>query len=115
MKKHLKTARTLAYLLDNQFNVMGFRFGLATLIDMIPVFGDFADALFSFYLVWIGIQMGLPLYKIAEMTFNVTLNFLLGGIPLVGEAIYALRKVNLKNLKILESYAHEDILEGQVI
>ena len=115
MDSHLKAATILAHALDNQFNFFGRKFGLNGVIGLIPVVGDGLAAFLSFYLVWVGLQMNLPGLKITEMVANILINFLVGLIPILGDAVYFLRKPNLKNLKILKEYAKKRSQEGEVI
>lgn len=112
---HLKIASFIANALDNQFNFLGFRFGLSALIDLIPGVGDVVDAALSFYLVWIGIQMGLPSDKVALMVGNVVLNFVIGLIPVIGDVAYLFRKANMRNLAILQEFASQHSSKGRVI
>ncbi len=102
---HLKNATTIANILDNQFSIAGIRFGLSAFIGMVPGIGDAIDALLSLYLVWIGVQMGMPFYRIGQMLWNIGINFLIGLVPVVGDATYILRRANMKNLKILQKFA----------
>src|SRR6266404_3666940 len=102
MEAHLKTATVLSYLLDNQFSLFGLRLGLNSFIDLIPGFGDVVAALLSLYLVWIAVEMELPRLKILQMLGNILINFLIGLIPIIGDAAYIFRKPNMKNLKILK-------------
>jgi hypothetical protein len=108
---HYKTAEALANLLDNQVNFLGIRFGLAAVINLIPGFGDVLDALLSFYIVWIAVQMRIPSPKIGQMIANIIINFLIGLIPVIGDATYILRRVNWRNLQILKKYAPSRIYE----
>ena len=112
---HLNFARILANLLDNQFEVAGFKFGLDPVIGLIPVLGDIFTTALSFYIVWIGIRMKLPPDKISQMVANVIFDFLLDFIPLIGQAADFVWKANSKNMQILESYVNSDIYDGQVI
>ncbi len=114
MKSHLALASTLAYLLDNSIGIGKFRFGLSAIIDLIPVVGDFIDAALSFYIVWIAIEMKVPSFVIFRMIINILINFLLGLIPIFGDLIYLIRKVNIKNLKLLKRYA-PNIVEGEIV
>ena len=105
MNQHLKNATVLANLLDNQFSLAGIRFGFAAFLDLIPGIGDAIDALLSLYLVYIAIQMKIPFYRIVQMLANIGINFLIGLVPIIGDAAYILRRVNMKNLRILQKYA----------
>lgn len=115
MENHLNVASILANVLDNQFKVGGLRFGLNSFIDLIPGIGDILAALLSMYLVWIAVEMELPRLKIAHMIWNILINFLIGLIPVIGDAAYIFRKANMKNLRILQNYVRKEMKEGRVI
>ena len=104
-KHHLKMATRLANLLDNRFQFGPYRFGLSAIINIIPGIGDLIDALLSLYLVWIAWQMEVPTRIMLQMVGNIGLNFVLGAVPLVGDLVYVLRRVNLRNLHLLQQYA----------
>lgn len=115
MESHLKAASILSNLLDNQFDIGGVRFGLNSFVDLVPVFGDIVAAILSLYLVWIAVKMQLPRLKIIQMLSNILINFLIGLIPVIGDAAYIFRKANMKNLAILKEYAFKHSHEGTVI
>ena len=114
MENQLYLASLLANVLDNKFNLFGFRFGVSVIIDLIPGLGDVLDAFLSFYIVFIAIQIHIPKTKIAEMIWNILFSFLIGLVPLVGDAAYIFYKPNLRNLKILKSFDNT-ILEGKIV
>ena len=105
MNSHLKVATRLANLLDNSLQVGPYRFGLSGLINIIPGIGDVIDALLSLYLVWIAFQMEVPARIMLQMLGNIGINFVLGAVPVLGDLVYLVRKVNLKNLQLLQEYA----------
>lgn len=114
MNHHIRIANMLATSLDAQFHLFGIRFGMAALIDLIPGIGDMIDASLAFYIVWIAIQMELPFFAIIQMISNIAISFLLGLIPLVGDAAaYVFYKPNLKNIRILKRYS--GIVEGEIV
>jgi len=116
MENHLKAASVIANLLDNQFEIFGRRFGLNGLIGLIPEVGDIIVLVFSMYIVWIGVAMGLPVNKIAQMIWNVLIDFFIGLVPVVGDYFDFFRKANMKNLNILHQYSREHkIIEGVVV
>lgn len=115
MEKHIKAAEIVANVLDNHFEIFGIRFGINAILDLIPEFGDILAATLSLYIVWIAIQMNLPLIRIVQMLFNIAINLLLGLIPVVGDITYIVHKANIQNLKILKKYAHEGVIEGQIV
>lgn len=114
MKRNFYIAELLANRLDNTFNILGIRFGLSAFIDLIPGFGDILDMLLACYIVWLAIQMQVPGLKIAQMLWNILFSFLIGLLPIVGDAAYIFYKPNVRNLKILKHYQHI-LSEGVVI
>lgn len=104
MENHLKAAERIAQLLDNQFHLFGIRFGLNGVLGLIPGAGDFLVAVVSFYIVWIGLKMRLPMSAIIEMIVNVVVNLLIGLLPVIGDAVDFFNHANLKNVKILKRY-----------
>lgn len=114
MREHLKFARSLSKLLDSQFKIGKFSFGLDPILGLFPGFGDLVSLGLSGYIVWIGIQLKLPPERIVQMIGNLALDFLVGLIPVIGDIADFAIKSNIKNLKILEKYAPADILEGEI-
>ena len=110
MENQLHIASLLTNILDNKFNLFGFRFGVSAVIDLIPGLGDILDAILSCYIEWIAIQMPIPKTKIAEMIWNILFSFLIGLIPLVGDTAYIFYKPNLRNLKILKSFDNNALI-----
>lgn len=115
MEAQLKAASILTNILDNQFAILGVRFGINSFFDLIPGLGDIIATLLSLYLVWIAVEMELPKLGIAQMLWNILVNFLIGLIPIVGDAIYIFRKANVKNLRILNEYAKKQVHKGIVM
>jgi len=113
MEKHLKAAGVFAILLDSRFSFFGFKFGINAILDIAPEIGDIVATLLSLYLIWIALKMRLPALKIAHMLWNIFINFVIGLIPFIGDAVYIFRKSNLKNYKILKDYAERNVIEGE--
>ncbi len=106
--KHLQFARTLTYFLDSRFSILGFRFGLDPILDLIPGIGTVVPTVLSGYLIWIGIQVELPGKLLTQMIINVIVDGILGSIPVVGLVADAFFKANEENLKILEAHVQRD-------
>lgn len=104
MNPHLKVATKLANLLDNRFQLGPYRFGWSAIINIIPGIGDVMDAILSLYIVWIAFQLKAPARLLLQMLGNITLNFVVGAVPILGDLIYVFRKVNLRNLHLLQTY-----------
>lgn len=115
MERKIKTAKFLAKLLDNQFEVGGVKFGLDPILDFVPYLGDIAGALLSFYIIRIAMEVGVSKMDLAKMIGNIVIDFILGFIPLLGVIFDVIYKANVKNAAILERYSHGKFVEGEVI
>lgn len=115
MERKIKTAKFLAKLLDNQFEVGGVRFGLDPILDIIPYFGDIAGAALSLYILNIAREVGVSKIDIMKMIGNIVIDFIVGFIPLLGVIFDVIYKANAKNVVILEKYSHGKFVEGQII
>jgi hypothetical protein len=102
----LKTLKRIAWLVDAFFVLPGtrFRFGLNSIIGLLPVGGDAVLGLISLAIVYRAHQMGLPPAKIGRMLANVGLEVAGGVIPVVGDLFDVAFKANLRNIAIIEEY-----------
>jgi hypothetical protein len=98
--------RTLVRLLDDVFVIPGtsFRFGLDSLIGLIPGAGDIAGGLMSSAVILTAARAGAPKTVIARMLGNAVIDSVVGTVPLLGDLFDAGWKSNRKNLNLLESY-----------
>lgn len=115
MNKHIRLAKMIANLLDNRFNVAGFKFGIEPLLGIIPGFGDFIGLVLSLYIVWIGREMKIPADKLQRMIVNVIFDLLIGLFPVIGDLADFVFKANLKNLEILREFEMEGVIEGKIV
>jgi hypothetical protein len=104
MDSRLKTVKFIAELMDTKFKVGKISFGFDPILSLIPGGGTLFSLGFSLYIVLLGINMGLPIYKVAQMGFNVFMDTLIGAIPFIGALFDVGFKGNIRNLKIIESY-----------
>lgn len=94
--------------MDKSIRIPGTRiaFGLDPIIGLLfPVAGDAIGAIISAYIVLVSVRYGLPKIVIARMVFNIAADFVVGSIPLVGDAADFVWKVNTRNLRLLNKYA----------
>ena len=111
---HIKIARYLTYLLENRFQVFGFRFGLDPILGLAPWIGDLIGALLSLYIVWIGMKVGVPSEKLERMVRNIFYDFVIGLIPVVGSVGDFFFRSNSKNLDIILSH-YNTVVEGDFV
>ena len=102
LEADLRRARVLAKLLDAQFSVAGFRFGLDALIGLVPGMGDVVTSAISLYPLYLVRKHKLPHRYGRKMLVNVAIDFAGGTVPILGDLFDAYFKANLKNLALLE-------------
>lgn len=93
----------IADLLDSRFIIPGtnIRFGLDSLIGLVPVVGDVISALISLYLIGRAAQLGLSPWVKARMLWNVVLDTAIGAVPIAGDAFDVAFKSNRRNIALV--------------
>ncbi len=78
----------LSRYLDGLFRVpgTGWRFGLDSLIGLVPNFGDLITLFPSFYILLAGVRYAVPKITLLRMAFNIGLDYVVGMIPFLGDA-----------------------------
>jgi hypothetical protein len=112
---HLHLAERLSTLLDDQFRVGPWKFGLDPIMGLIPVVGDIMPLLLTVYILWIGHQVGISDRVRHKIIFNATADAVLGIIPIVGDISDFAWKANIRNIALLKKYLAERPLEGEVV
>src|SRR5437868_2240561 len=86
----------LASLLDDIFRIPGtpFRFALDPLIGLVPGLGDFITGAMSFLIIHGAWQRGLPHVTMMRMFVNISIDTLVGNIPIGGDLFDAAWKSN---------------------
>ena len=97
---------TLSRYLDGLFRVpgTGWRFGLDSLIGLIPNVGDVSTALVSFYILVAGVRYGVPKITLLRMAMNIGLDYLVGIIPFFGDAFDFFWKANQQNMDLIKKH-----------
>jgi hypothetical protein len=97
----------LAWLLDNSIPVPGTgrRIGLDAVVGLVPGLGDVLSGGLGLLVVIRGVQRGLPSIVVARMLANVALDFVIGSIPLIGDAFDLWYKSNARNVALLRKYS----------
>jgi hypothetical protein len=105
-RERLNQVQFLARAMDEQFLVPGtnIRFGWDTILGLFPGIGDALTSAISLLIVHHARQTGASSILLARMIANVGVDFLLGSIPLVGEAFDFAWKANRKNARLLEQH-----------
>jgi hypothetical protein len=109
----------LAWLMDNSIPVPGTgrRIGLDAIIGLVPGLGDVLSGGLGLLVVIRGVQRALPSIVLARMVANVALDFVIGSIPVIGDAFDLWYKSNARNVALLRRYSAspQDSTAGQWI
>jgi len=102
-----ESLETLSTYLDGLFRVpgTGWKFGLDSLIGLIPNVGDMVTSLASFYILIAGVRYGVPKITLLRMAFNIGLDYVVGSIPFIGDAFDFVWKSNKQNVDLIRERA----------
>jgi|SRR5215207_7125389 len=102
--RRLGRLRRVGYLLDNSIPLPGtrFRFGVDTVIGLVPGIGDLIGGALSLYILLEAARMGVPRSVLARMGWNVAIDTVVGEVPILGDLFDAGFKANVRNLALLE-------------
>ncbi len=109
-ERRVKVERNLDELsryLDGLFRVPGteWRFGLDSLIGLIPNVGDTLTVVPALYILVSGVRYGVPKITLLRMAFNIGLDYVVGMIPFVGDAFDFVWKANNRNMNLIRERA----------
>jgi hypothetical protein len=105
-EERLQQVRFLARIMDEQFIVPGtrIRFGWDSILGLFPGVGDAITSAISLLIVHHARQTGASRIVLARMLANIGVDFLIGAVPLVGDALDFAWKANRKNARLLEQH-----------
>jgi hypothetical protein len=97
----------LSQLMDNQFQVpvIGWRFGLNAVIDLIPEFGDIATTIVALYVLVSAVRYRVPKITLLRMGLNIAIYLVGGLVPFAGDLFDAWWKPNIRNINLLRRRA----------
>jgi uncharacterized protein DUF4112 len=97
----------LSQLMDNQFQVpvIGWRFGLNAVIDLIPEVGDIATTIVALYILVSAVRYRVPKITLLRMGLNIAIYFIGGLVPFAGDLFGAWWKPNIRNINLLRRRA----------
>jgi hypothetical protein len=96
----------LATVFDTAFVVpgTGIRFGVESLLRLVPGIGDAAASALSCYLLYEAHRLGVPRMLFARMVANVILEGTIGAVPLAGDAFDVMFRANRRNVALLREH-----------
>lgn len=110
--RRLRLVRRISKLMDEQFSIGGFKFGIDPILNFIPIAGDAGSYIISISLIITMIKHGASGRVAAKMLANATLDALVGLVPFVGWVFDFTYKANTRNLKLLTEHYTEDKHQG---
>jgi hypothetical protein len=96
----------LATLFDVAFIVPGtnVRFGVESLLRLIPGIGDAAASALSCYLLYEAYKLDVPGTLLARMIANVVLEGAMGAVPFAGDAFDVFFRANRRNVALIREH-----------
>ena len=97
----LARLKRLELLLDRQFSIAGIRFGLDSLIGLVPVLGDLVSGAFGYYIISEAKRLGASRWTLGRLYANWGVDVTIGALPIVGDVFDMAFKSNTRNVKLL--------------
>ena len=96
----------LATVFDTAFVLPGtnVRFGVESLLRLVPGIGDAAASALSCYLLYEAHRLGVPRTLFARMVANVVLEGAVGAVPFAGDAFDVFFRANRRNVALLREH-----------
>jgi hypothetical protein len=96
----------LTQLLDQAFRVpfTTWRFGIDSLVGLVPGLGDVATGLLGAYGLLVALRLGAPASIQLRMLMNLGIDTVVGAVPLFGDAFDFVFKANVRNRTLLERW-----------
>lgn len=108
-QRGLKEIGYLAKLMDAQFRIPGtsFRFGLDSLVGLIPGAGDLSTFAVSGYMLWVMARNGASGFVLTRMVINILIDAVVGAIPILGDLFDIAFKANMRNMRLMQQHYQE--------
>jgi len=71
----------------------------------VPNVGDTLTSFASFYILIAGVRYGVPKITLLRMAFNIGLDYVVGSIPIIGDAFDFVWKSNKQNMNLIRERA----------
>lgn len=104
----LDRLKKLETLLDRQFSIAGIRFGVDSLIGLVPVLGDLVSGALGLYLINEAKRLGVGKFTLTRMYANWGIDVGVGALPIVGDLFDIAFKSNTKNVRLLISHLERE-------
>lgn len=104
--RQIRRLEKLAHWLDSRFRIPGtnVRFGLDSVLGLVPGLGDTATAIPALYLILCAERLGVPRRVLLRMTLNVAVDLMVGAVPVIGDAFDVGFKANRRNADLIKRH-----------
>lgn len=105
-EQELRDLESLAGWLDSRFRMPGtnIRFGLDSIIGLVPGIGDGLSAIPSGYILVRAHRLGASKTVLALMGLNALIDFVIGVVPVVGDLFDVGFRANRRNVALLRAH-----------
>jgi len=109
-EEKLLRLKLLSERLDDSIKIPGTnqKIGIDAIVGIIPILGDFIGIIFSTYIMYSGIKMGVSSKIVKKMATNIAIDLIIGLIPIIGDVFDALWKANKRNVELIEEATIEN-------
>lgn len=113
VQRRLERIRKLAGMMDDKYSIPGtrIRFGLDSLIGLVPGIGDFATAAAGFWLIVEAFRLKASWGVLIRMLLNFSVDSIVGLIPIAGDLFDVYWKSNRRNADLLEKFLRDRSLK----
>ncbi|MCA8899953.1 MAG: DUF4112 domain-containing protein [Hyphomonas sp.] len=91
-------------LLDSKFRLGGLKFGVDSLVGLIPVAGDVTTAAAGLYALATALRHRLPVSASVQIVWNIAFDMAVGAIPVAGDVFDFFNRSNRKNFRVVERH-----------
>lgn len=100
-KPELSELDSMAHWMDSRFKIAGIRFGLDSIMGLVPGVGDVASAGMSLFILGQAYRLGARKRTMVRMGANVLGDMVFGSIPVLGTVVDVVWKANRANMRLL--------------
>ncbi len=110
-RETLERLNRLSNLMDKAFTIPGthIRFGVDSIVGLIPVVGDTLSAGVSGYIYSFAKRAGVPWHQRMRMVWNIFIDWLIGLVPFFGDIFDVAFKANSKNVDIIRAHVERQL------
>ena len=109
LARELEALDKIADWMDNRFSIPGtkIRFGLDSLLGLLPGIGDTATIFVTLYLADKARQYDLPRHITARIYGNAFIDWLIGLVPFAGDIFDIGWKANIANVALIRKHLND--------